>query len=953
MADIVVGRSNLPFVLGGTAGFTVKAGAANPNQPLPRDTQVVLDVEAQASGSQPVTIGGAGSWTLALKTSAGVQLAAIWRTDAALIRKYGLQPYFDTKPDGLVLLLTVGTSAEGRFAGTFRYGVLTAGAEFDAGGDLCFTYARPGDAGSPLKTLIPDFFSHVQLPAALTSAPPPGECVHFEYGGYLRLGGRVGVGYEMKGTPSLDISQLHLAEHYQLSLIGSASLTAEVGGFFGVDIHADLDEHGQPMPGWARVIVNRTRTSEFTFAADVSVTAKTRPQKLPQTPPEFLGSLVGVNVGNWLHVLQDLDQLTDWDRFAANLDDLAVDLLSTWFGQTVTGANLPALLAKVKQVVTEYDQFDATVLSLVDRVFDRISGPDLGNDVAQGLQKLASLPSWDALKGDVDPTLWNLVNQLTDGDPLGWMAGKAVGELQKRAAAVLSLGRAAAASELGAFIRLAKEQFGIEPLVDELRAIDTPAKLQTELKKRSGAFLQRLLGPGIKTLSQSQFGETVTKIHGVLAKIDDFEQQAYDALTDALTQSLSLDLHLAYSRAADREALIDIAVNTATADGRALLQAAALGDFTQALAGYRPELVRIHQGHLSANLVKTRTLGVNVVGWHDGWHYQSVEQVILHGDQQIVPNDGGGLSVFSTIDLTKTTEQDRDRDRGKAHDQVRTYFLLRFLGESHDLVPSDAAGRQYLIDTITQIAASYQLGFDDNHTTPDDLAYYLHFAKDFGLVDPGLQPATMAALLPQQALNDYGRVTVQYDVRYTDEGLRRLFRTPPDERTVRTVMRTVMLASYLARGGEMADEGRAYWTPAIYGLWKGAQNAFVHLGAMTYPVDPSPFPERPAPRDVTLQVGRQRALAGLYGIEDAFVNRFHRLAGLIAAGVPISPVAFEQALGDVGGTLQDIDHFAESVNATFALFDALLMQAGAERASALTLASSAAGRRVKKVFVSG
>jgi hypothetical protein len=953
VADIAIGRDRLPFVLGGTSAFTVKTGAADIDKPLPRGVHSVLDIDLHASADAPVTLGGAGSWTLGVKAGTTIQLATIWQTDGALVRKYGLGSYFDANRDGLILLLTVGARADGNFAGTFRYGMLEPGAQFEAGSDLSFVFAAPVNPASPIKIVIPDFFSRVHLPATTTAAPAPGELLHFEYGGYLRLGGSVGVGYEIKGTPSIALDQVRLAEHYQLSVIGTLGVTAEVGGFFGIDIRPDVDERGQPRPGWARVIVNRTRTSEFSFAADVSVKAKTRPQKMPATPPEFLGALVGVNLKNWLNLLQHVDHLTDFNQLASELDDLGITFLTTWFGKTVTGRNLPELLKKVKQVVTEYDQFDASVLSVVDHAFDKISGPGLGTEIGDALQHLAGLSSWDELKGSVNPTLWSLVNQLTDGDPLGWMAEKAVSELQKRAQAVLSLGRGAAASELTAFIRFAKGEFGFDALANELRAIDTPARLQTELKKRAGAFLQRLLGPEIKTLSQSDLGEVFGRIHPLLAQIDAFEQTAYDALSDALTQSLSFDLHADYSRASDAEALLDVAIKATTSDGRALLQAAALGDFTQTLAGYRPDLVRINQATLTSNLIRTKALTVNVLGWHDGWHYKSVEQLILHADQQFVPNDAGGLCVFSTIDLTRTTEQDRQRGRDKAKDQVRTMFLLRFLGESHGVLAGDPASQQYLIETITQMTASYALSFDDNHTTATDLAYYLGFAADFGLAAAGVTLQAVAALLPRQAVNDYGHVTAQYDVRYTDEGLQRLFRQLPDERTMRRIMRQIVLASYLARGGPLGHEGWVYWTADVYRQWKQAPQAFAERRDLTYePIDRSPFPEtRPAPPRILLPADRHPFLAALYRIEDRFVRTFQILAGLIAAGQPLSPGAFKTALGDIGGVLSDVDRFGESVNASFALFDALLLEAGAHRASSLALTSMVPGRKVKKVFV--
>jgi hypothetical protein len=531
---------------------------------------------------------------------------------------------------------------------------------------------------------------------------------------------------------------------------------------------------------------------------------------------------------------------------------------------------------------------------------------------------------------------------------------KGIGALQSRAAGLLGLAQGAAGAELNAAISLAKNDFGVGPLVEELRAITDPTQVPAALEQRSGAFLQRVLGPEIKKVSATQLGSVVTRIHGVLAKIDEFEQNAYDAITDALTQNLSLALHADYSRASDNEALVDVLINAGTTEGVALLHAAALGDFTDALDGSRPDLVRVQQGSLTRNLVKTQTVGVNVVGWHVGWHYQSVEQVIAHSDQQIVPAaDGGGVMVVSTLDLTKTTEQDRQTVFKKTRDVVRTNFLLRFVGESHGVLESDPASQQYLVDTIARMAATYTLSFDDDHTTSKDLAYYLSFARDFGIVEPTLSPDSIGKLLPLRAVDDYGAVTATYTVRYTEAGLRRLFLTPPAESLVRKIMRKVILTNFLAIGSDVGQEGWAYWTGGIYDFWKQNSTSFVHLGNWAYhSIDPTPYPDRPNPPSVTLSVGRQHALSGLYGVEDTFVQAFRNLAGWIAGGKKIAPITFQQGLATVGDALADIDRFAESVNATFALFDALLINSGAQRASSLTLQSVVGGRWVKKVFLS-
>ena len=313
----------------------------------------------------------------------------------------------------------------------------------------------------------------MRLPAALDGPPAPGEVLRFQYGGYLQLGASLGVGYEVKGTPSVDLGGLRLSERYGLSVVGKLGLQAEVGGFFGVEIREAEDPAGAAMPGWARVTVRRTRAREFTCAADASVKATSDLKGLPESPNELLGALCGVNVRNWLNLLADVRTLTGWDEVASGLDALAIDYLSTWLGRALPRSQStptsPTRWPASRRWSTEVDALDTTVVAAVDRYFDHVTKPGLGGEVAPALEHLAHLPSWDALQGDVSPVVWKLVNELTDGDPLGWMLEKGVGALQTRASAVLALGRSIATTDLGAAIRLAKEQFGLTPLLEQLK----------------------------------------------------------------------------------------------------------------------------------------------------------------------------------------------------------------------------------------------------------------------------------------------------------------------------------------------------------------------------------------------------------------------------------------------------------------------------------------------------
>ena len=947
MADITLKGLQLPFVLG-TGELTIHAQTMARDQPLSPDIDVLLTVETGARASKPLTLGGPGSWTMSLKTEGRMELQAVRARHAALVRRYGLGDYFARHTDGLVMLLTAGGSAGGTFSGQFRYAALTATATVEAGGDVDYAYARAYSPDTTLDDLVDHLFRNVRLPASLDRPLDAGEVIKFEYGGYLKVGAGLSLGYEIKGTPSVDIGRLKLSEHYAFSAIGKLGVTAQVGGFFGIEMHGAADDAGAPTPGWTRVVVHKTRASEFTFAADASVEASWNLKGLPKEADEFLGALLGVNVKNWLNLLTHVRSLTTLDGLTSGIDDLAMDFLATWLGKQIGADTLPDLLAKVKTVVDQYDAVDKTIISALERYFDELTDPTRGNEVAAAVHTLAVLPSWDSLRGEIDPIVWKLVTELTDGDPLGWMLEKSVSALQRLAAGLLDVAANATRKELRDTIALAKDQFALGPLCTQLATIDTVSKLKAQAGQRLGGLIQRLLGDDIKRIQDAAL---IARLQATLDKIQTFKEQAYEKLREAAKQTCSFNLHAEYSRAADADALVDILIDASTPEGLALLHAAALGDFQQALASYRPDLVRLNHGRLTHTLVTRSALSVNVVGWHAGWRYQALEKLILHTDQQIVTDDRGGLTVYTTVDLTK------DADRKTAHARTYTNFLLRFLGESHGVIPDEAANLAYLIDTITRMSAQYDLGFEDDRTTFDRLSYYLSFARDLGLTGPSVQATTLAALLPKQGADDFGKTAVTYNVRYEEAGLKTLFGQPLDEQVVRRVMRRVILGGYLRAGGVLAAMGWAYWTRGVYDFWRQAPEAFVSAGPREFqPIQPSPFLELPAPPRAVVQPDEQRKLDVLYRVEDGFVRGFLTLERLIQGGSEgrrMSSRQFENALGAIGDALQLLDRFGESPNTTFAVFDSLVQDAGgAARASSLTLTSQVAGRQVRKVFLS-
>src|SRR5262249_10182251 len=149
------------------------------------------------------------------------RLLPLWKSSLALRRKtledYGLEKYFDSHPDQLLLLLQLGAQAGANLAGKFSYSFLSASATVDAGVDGGYALVRAYPANQAVGEVVRDLFKSFRLPADVQSLAP-GEVIAFEYGGYLDFMGESGVGYEISGSPSIALSQLHLTEKYDFSV---------------------------------------------------------------------------------------------------------------------------------------------------------------------------------------------------------------------------------------------------------------------------------------------------------------------------------------------------------------------------------------------------------------------------------------------------------------------------------------------------------------------------------------------------------------------------------------------------------------------------------------------------------------------------------------------------------------------------------------------------------------
>ncbi len=973
METITVNKPNIPLWSGGNGSIVVNVDLAGPNEALTPGDNPIADASLQLQGGQSIALGNAGSVAIGVQAGAKFQLAPLWKGNTAaaadLATEYKLGSALGD--DNLLLTLQLGANASVSAAGSFRYGALTAGATLDAGADAGFVYVRSFPRNTPFAPMLAGFFTAMRLPSGVQSPPAAGEVIALEYGGSLKFGVNASAGYELKGTKSLDIAALKLSEKYDLSVVGKLSLNAALAGRFSVEVRAGSSD------GWAQVTVRRKRTRELRFAADVSVGATLDTEGLPQSGKEFLGALLGVRAKNWLNLIDsaadEAGKIQSIDDLKARLDGLAGDYIAKYAGRAIDQLTTPevtALLGRLQKVVDSYNNLDTSAIALFDRYFDPLL--DKTKELTARLQDLKSLTSWDGLKGELDPTLWNVVRQLTDGDPLGWLLGQIPGTnipsfdaLQKRVDSALDLVQNAAHEEIRKVITLAKTEFGLDHYFQILGSIDTPDKLKTTLTDEAKHFVTRLINREIDQLNGKDLKKAFDIVQKVVQAKDAFWNKFDAILKEAASQTASLKINAAYNGSDERDALIDLEIRLVddagqpVTSGQRFMKLAALGDFQDVLANYQPDIVRLREGKLTHNISRESALKVNIAGWHQNFSYEESYRVIVNADQQIRPTENGAINVFTTIDMTD--EKQQRRKTTKAEEEMHSNFLLRFIGETRGVIGGstfDKADQSYAIEVITGQSASYNVTFTDSRTTPAELSDAMLFAKELGLDAAG---ATIEGLQPMLQLKngDYGPISAEYAVRFTETGLRRLFAAPVTAAAIREILRVIVVGNYFGQGN-ISDVGWLYASDDVQKLYAANGNNFVNAGSILDDAMAagavkvvSPIAGvHPSPISNGMEI---RVLAArLFDVERDIADAFLALQDIVNSPGPIELAAFRMRLGKFGDVLNSFDSASLGDNSTFAVFDGLVRlhsTASEARSSSMALTASPDGAERHMTFI--
>jgi hypothetical protein len=430
-----------------------------------------------------------------------------------------------------------------------------------------------------------------------------------------------------------------------------------------------------------------------------------------------------------------------------------------------------------------------------------------------------------------------------------------------------------------------------------------------------------LIGKAFTELKQSELNDALKALQQSLNKIDEFKNNWYAKITQAVNQKFTFDLHYAYTRATRNASLLDVEFDLSSAEGQKLARAAAGGDFAEALANFSAGYVKVNQGVFSHALTTSAQLRINVMGWS----YDSLKQLAVSADHTIEPTAGGLLHVFAT----EASIKERVTKGGKFKETVESNFLLRALGETFQASGAnsavDAKTHDYLIQTLRSLAVQYDLLESDEQTSADELTRYLDLAVFLGLLT-GQSRAALASDLTRQFPKGLGKVTVQYAVRYDDQMLKEAFKalSPNDLADLaRQTMRQVIASKYtgMKQTNFLARVGFAYLSPKLHEMFDhDGPPAVRNLKSVTLPG----WFTKGAPMQASLSSTDTQLLVTLCSLEASYAKRIVGLDETLGKR-PIPQKDLQDAAKKFVEMADDLNQWRE--NAFFAMFDKIVQEA--------------------------
>ena len=930
----------------------------------PGQVDQVADLQVGVDSTKALTIGKQGGFSL--DVGAGVeaanQIQLIWPNGTnQLLSDNGLSFENDQQLYLYLVLSAKGNaSADGSFQAPASVNVNFG---LKAGGQVSYEFFKRFDASKPATQIIPQLFADVRLPQqvdAVAEIPDPGDLLITRLGGYLDLSAGLTWGYSMTGSKSLDIRDLALELDYAIKLAASVSVGYKLAGDFEIQAMRGSEDE------WVRFVVRKSKDSQFSFAADLGVDANFDLNGLPDSADDFITKLAGADAQGVLQALDRARQLSTLDALKAEVNRLAetaVDQVALkWLDRALDEQNVQEFFSIVGEVVEQYDNIDNRIIQVYENYLDRI--PKL----QEILGALSNLQDPNSLKQFLNETGVEVNQQAWDLVELVWGNGlydlllrqDEFVKFQNFVTETQSFLQDGAKQQIRDFIQTVKQELKLDPLFTELRKIDTPDKLRNLADEKLKGLVEQLVGKAFDQLSDTGFDKALQEVNVTLNKIEDFKTQWYDKLKAAASQSFNLNLSYAYTRASQRDALLDVEIKLSDPAGPELADQASKGQFKKLLQGYTSSAVKINKGVLTHNLTKSGELHVNVVGWS----LDRLVNVVQNSEHAIESQAGGLLHVYTT-----TTSIEQSKTQGsKFKETVASKFLLKTVGatlqpEGEPDAAIDPGTKSYLVRTLQNMAVGYDLSFEDDRTRAEELTQYLQFAQLMGLLSApagngGDAVAAMVGQLNNQFPDGLGKVSIEYVVRYDDQALRNAFRFSGT--TIRALASVAMRSFISAKFTAMTQRewsarlGFAYLSQELADASQNNQ-----LVNKTWSVTLPAWFTGSGPRSVQLTRSMRQILDSLFRTEKSYLDRMVEFDQLIdqvqkdREAVPLDKL--DKASRDFVEMADNLDQWR--LNAFFAVFDRLVQigsggKARRDSAMVMEIQATAGSEPVRKILTS-
>lgn len=846
--------------------------------------------------------------------------------------------------------LDLNGSAAGSAKGSYVTGPLTATFGLAAGGNVGYTRLKLYPADAPAREILRDLFRGVRLPQSLETprqVPGPGELLAFRYGGYLDLTAGLRWGYSLSGLRSFDLGKLDLDLAYDAALGAHLDLRYRLAGDFVIEALGGHED------GWVRLVVRKSRSSRFDFAADIGLDANLELKGLPADPNAFLGALLGVDVPSWVGLLDEATRSTDVAQLRRSVDALAWSFIERraqdWLGKALDNDVAAEFFAQARGAVEAYRSLDARLGRLVEDFFDRIPA------LQKGLGALAAITSREGFAGLRDNTAWSIVDGLfgerfyellVDEEAFQGFRAKVA-----RAAAFVDGG---AEGKLLGLIRSVKNEYHLDQIFGALEKVQSAKALRDLAGEDLRGVVERLVGKAWGAIVAEGAGDALKQVQGVLAKLQSFKQAWYGRLRESTKQTFAASLAYEFTRASSEERLLDLEINLNREEGADLLQRAAGGSLAKALAVYDPDLVLVRQGVLTHRLEKAATLRVNVYGWE----YSSLTRVVQEFEHAIESDPSGLVHVFAV----KALIEQRKKEGRRFKESVDSAFLLAAVGQSLQPAgvpaPVDARTGVFLLENLRRLSVQYDLVLRDDDTSAAELTDYLALGERLGLIPSA---SAVADQLSRDFPQGLGTVSARYVVRYDDAGVRAAFTlSGPDlAKVARDATRHILAAELVGRGAlaSLARVGFAYLDPALEAVFYN--QGFTALLQEAQAVQLPAWFMGGQPRVEALNGAQRQVLVTLFSTERQLVGRLVELDQLVdeclAARTPVPVADLQKAARRFVEMADDLDALGGQ-NAFFGVFDAVV-QAGSNgkgrREAALVLeATPPGGEKVTRILMS-